>query len=203
MRVGASLIQPQGFSRHPKFEFPLINGRVKPFETWYAESSDENGSKFELRFDLDKKVADFNALSKLSRQDLVFLVNVMLSIPQFIQSLENSQAPVARTWAPWKALVEEANVLVAQILQSLAVATAKPDPKSQAAPVALAEKVAAVGQKPKLVEEQKKSSKMIKPASPSKKPVKKEVVKPVKKVAAKSSIKAAVKPAPKKVTKKK
>jgi hypothetical protein len=203
MRVGASLIQPQGFSRHPKFEFPLINGRVKPFETWYAESSDENGSKFELRFDLNKMVADFNALSKLSRPDLVFLVNVMLSIPQFIQSLENSQVPVARTWAPWKALVEEANVLVAQILQSLAVAATKPDSKPQAAPVALAEKAAAVGQKPKLVEEQKKSSKMIRPASPSKKSVKKEVVKPVKKVAAKSSIKTTVKLAPKKATKKK
>jgi len=203
IRIGASLIQPQGFSRHPKFEFPLINGRVKPFETWYAESSDENGSKFELRFDLNKKVADFNALSKLSRPDLIFLVNVMLCIPQFIQSMENSHVPVARTWAPWKALVEEANVLVAQILQSLAVATTKPDSKPQSAPVALAEEAAAVGQKQKLMVEQKKSSKMIKPASTGKKTVKKEVVRPVKKVAAKSSIKTTVKPAPKKVTKKK
>jgi hypothetical protein len=134
MRVGASLIQSPGFSRHPKFEFPLINGRVKPFETWYAESSDENGSKFELRFDLNKKVADFNALSKLSRPDLIFLVNVILSVPQFIQSLDDGLVPVARTWAPWKSLVEEANILVAQILQSLAVAGSKAGPQSPDSP---------------------------------------------------------------------
>lgn len=202
MRIGASLIQPQGFSRHPKFEFPLINGRVKPFETWYAESSDENGSKFELRFDLNKNVADFNALSKLSRPDLIFLVNVMLSIPQFIQALENSQVPVARTWAPWKALVEEANVLVAQILQSLAVASTRSE-QSQLAPTNPTQRAAALEEKPKSIQVQKKSSKTTKPISASKKTVKKVLVKPVKKVPAKSSAKKAVKPAPKKVTKKK
>jgi hypothetical protein len=119
MRIGASLIQSQGFSRYPKFEFPLIAGRVKPFESWYAESSDEHGSKFEVRFDLNKSAADLNALSKLSRPDLIFLINVILSAPQFLQYLEASQVPIARTWTPWKALAEETNVLVANILQAL------------------------------------------------------------------------------------
>jgi hypothetical protein len=119
MRIGASLVQPQGFSRYPKFEFPLIGGRAKPFESWYAESSDEHGSKFEVRFDLNKKEVDLKALSKLSRPDLIFLINVILGVPQFIKHLDVSKVPVARTWAPWRALVEEANVLVAKILYTL------------------------------------------------------------------------------------
>ncbi|MBT8524344.1 hypothetical protein G6724_00025 [Polynucleobacter paneuropaeus] len=201
MRVGASLIQSPGFSRHPKFEFPLINGRVKPFETWYAESSDENGSKFELRFDLNKKVADFNALSKLSRPDLIFLVNVILSVPQFIQSLEDSQVPVARTWAPWKALVEEANVLVAQILQSLAVAGTRADPKAQASPVSRPGSAASI--EPKKLEVEQKILKASKLVSSPKKVAAKNAAMPIKKVASKSAAKTTATVASKKVTKKK
>ena len=201
MRVGASLIQSPGFSRHPKFEFPLINGRVKPFETWYAESSDENGSKFELRFDLNKKVADFNALSKLSRPDLIFLVNVILSVPQFIQSLEDSQVPVARTWAPWRALVEEANVLVAQILQSLAVAGTKADPKPQASPVSLSGSAASI--EPKKLEVEQKILKAPKLVNSPKKVAAKNAAMQIKKLASKSAAKTTSTLASKKVTKKK
>jgi len=209
IRVGASLIQSPGFSRHPKFEFPLINGRVKPFETWYAESSDENGSKFELRFDLNKKVADFNALSKLSRADLIFLVNVILSVPQFIQSLDDNQVPVARTWTPWKELVEEANVLVAQILQSLAVAGAKTEPQQAvlAKPPGLNDAVEA---RAKSIEVEKKPLTPLK-ASKSTSPAKKKAPnieaaaakKPVAKSTAKSAAKTSTKLVTKKVIKKK
>jgi hypothetical protein len=131
MRIGASLIESQGFSRYPKFEFPLIGGRAKPFESWYAESSDEYGSKFEVRFDLNKKAVDLNALSKLSRPDLIFLINVILSLPQFIKNLDVLRVPVARTWAPWRALVEEANVLVAKILYTLVSPPPKPEENLQ------------------------------------------------------------------------
>ena len=135
MRIGASLIQSQGFSRYPKFEFPLISGRAKPFESWYAESSDEYGSKFEVRFDLNKKAVDLNALSKLSRPDLIFLINVILSVPQFIKNLDVSKVPVARGWAPWMVLVEEANVLVANILHILVNAPPKPEENLQTSKV--------------------------------------------------------------------
>ena len=131
MRIGASLIQSQGFSRYPKFEFPLIGGRAKPFESWYAESSDEHGSKFEVRFDLNKKAVDLNALSKLSRPDLIFLINVILSVPQFITNLDVSKVQLARTWAPWRALVEEANVLVAKILYTLVSPPLQSEEKTQ------------------------------------------------------------------------
>jgi len=131
MRIGASLIESQGFSRYPKFEFPLIGGRAKPFESWYRESSDEHGSKFEVRFDLNKKAVDLNALSKLSRPDLIFLINVILSVPQFIKYLDVSKVPVARTWTPWGALVDEANVLVAKILHTLVSPPPKPEENLQ------------------------------------------------------------------------
>ena len=135
MRIGASLIQSQGFSRYPKFEFPLIGGRAKPFESWYAESSDEYGSKFEVRFDLNKKAVDLNALSKLSRPDLIFLINVILSVPQFIKNLDVSKVPVARGWTPWVAMVEEANVLVAKILHTLVNPPPKPEENLQTSKV--------------------------------------------------------------------
>ena len=127
MRIGASLVQSQGFSRYPKFEFPLIGGRAKPFKSWYAESSDEHGTKFEVRFDLNKKAVDLNALSKLSRPDLFFLIHVILSVPQFIKYLDESKVPVARAWEPWSKLVEESNVLVAKILYTLIT----PPPKAE------------------------------------------------------------------------
>ena len=205
MRVGASLIQSPGFSRHPKFEFPLINGRVKPFESWYSESSDENGSKFELRFDLNKKVADFNALSKLSRPDLIFLVNVILSVPQFIQFLEDHQVPVARTWSPWKALVEEANVLVAQVLQSLAVTSNKPAVKiEQATPPAQVKDLD--GGKSESIDLEIKIKSVVaapKSATPKKRATEKLVVKSISKVTSKVAAKPATKSVAKKVTKKK
>ena len=98
--------------------------------------------------------------------------------------------------------MEEANVLVAQILQSLAVASTKSE-QSQLAPTAPTQRATALEEKPKPIQVQKKNSKTTKPISASKKAVKKVLSKPVKKVTAKSSAKTAVKSAPKKVTKKK
>ena len=193
MRIGASLIQSQGFSRYPKFEFPLIGGRVKPFESWYAESSDEHGSKFEVRFDLNKKAADFNALSKLSRPDLIFLINVILSAPQFVQYLEVTQVPVARTWAPWKILAEDANVLVAQILQTLSSPPVKSEVNSQPSSVSAASNEKGI---------KKKNIASKKPVNSSKTPTK-VASKTVKKAVAKSAAKDSSKPVAKKVSKKK
>jgi hypothetical protein len=193
MRIGASLIQSQGFSRYPKFEFPLIGGRVKPFESWYAESSDEHGSKFEVRFDLNKKAADFNALSKLSRPDLIFLINVILSAPQFVQYLEGTQVPVARTWGPWKSLAEDTNVLVAQILQTLASPPVKSEVNAQPSSVSVASNEKGI---------KKKNIVSKKPVNSSKKPTK-VASKTAKKAVAKSTVKGSSKPVAKKVTKKK
>ena len=119
LRIGASLIDPQGFSRFPKFEFPLIDGKIKPFDSWYAESSDANGPKFELRFDLNKRAADFKALSKLSPLDLKFITYLMLTVPQFLTFLEEEQVAIARPWSAWRSLVDEANILNALVLAHL------------------------------------------------------------------------------------
>jgi hypothetical protein len=191
MRIGASLIQAQGFSRYPKFEFPLIGGRVKPFESWYAESSDEYGSKFEVRFDLNKKAVDLNALSKLKRPDLILLINVILSAPQFIQYLEDERLSVARTWTPWKALAEEANVLVALILQSLII----PPVKSQENIQPPKDSIASTGNN---IDNKKSTSDAI---SAIQKPSK-LIAKTTTKVATKTTAKGVRKLAAKKVTKK-
>jgi len=49
VRLAAALVQREGFSLFPKFEFPLIDGKTKPFESWYAESYDDIGPKVELK----------------------------------------------------------------------------------------------------------------------------------------------------------
>lgn len=192
MRIGASLIQSQGFSRYPKFEFPLISGMTKPFESWYAESSDEYGSKFEVRFDLNKGAVDFNALSKLSRSDCIFLINVILSAPQFLQYLEVTQVPVARTWATWKSLAEDTNVLVSQILQSLASPPVKNEVNSQSS------SVGDTGDK-KAIEREIESKKLV---NSNKKPTK-VTSKTAKKAVATSTTKGSSKLVSKKLIKKK
>jgi hypothetical protein len=124
-RIGASMLEAGGFSRHPKYEIPLIDGKTKPFESWYAESGDEYGSKFELRFDLNNNAADFRVLSKLNKLDLYFVINIMLAIPQFINYLLESKITVSRSWDDWTAFVDEANQMVLKALQAILLADIK------------------------------------------------------------------------------
>jgi two-component system chemotaxis sensor kinase CheA len=58
IRLGAALIEEGVFSQYPKFEIPLIEGKIKPFDSWFEESKDDSGPKLELRFSLEKNVFD-------------------------------------------------------------------------------------------------------------------------------------------------
>ncbi|WP_396190625.1 hypothetical protein, partial [Flavobacterium sp.] len=52
IRIGAANINKETFSEYPKIEIPLINKINKPFDSWFEESIDDFGGKYELRFDL-------------------------------------------------------------------------------------------------------------------------------------------------------
>lgn len=104
LRLGAADIRPGRFSRHPKLEFPLIDGKTRPFDSWYEESHDEFGGKFELRFDLNRQLMDIGVWAKLSVDDRKLLLSVNGVLGQALQRLQTEQSPISRPWSDWQGL---------------------------------------------------------------------------------------------------
>ena len=108
VRLGAALIQPDGFSQFPKFEIPLIDGKHKPFESWFAESYDDAGAKFELRFSLEKGVFDTTALTKLSELDRALVLRLVYGMPAALQKLQQQGVSIHRDWKTWQLFAAQA-----------------------------------------------------------------------------------------------
>lgn len=100
-RLGAAMVQPDGFSQFPKFEIPLIDGKHKPFDSWFAESYDDAGAKLELRFALEKNVLDGGVLAKLDDADRTLVLRLVYAFPDLIKRLEAQQVSIHRPWATW------------------------------------------------------------------------------------------------------
>ena len=124
IRLGAALVQPLGFSHYPKFEIPLIDGKTKPFDSWYAESHDDSGAKLELRFSIDKNVFDVAVWSKLSDADRALLSRLIYAMPDALKRLEAQKVAIHRPWATWVNFAAGA----VQVLES-----SKPSAKAAAA----------------------------------------------------------------------
>lgn len=101
IRLGAALVQSDGFSQYPKFEIPLIDGKTKPFESWFAESHDDSGAKLELRFALDKNVFDVAVWSKLSEIDKALVLRLIYAMPDALRRLETNNSAIHRPWKTW------------------------------------------------------------------------------------------------------
>ena len=101
IRLGAALVQTNSFSQYPKFEIPLIDGKTKPFDSWYAESQDDSGAKLELRFALDKSVFDVAVWAKLADADKALLLRLIYAMPDALKRLEKQKAAIHRPWATW------------------------------------------------------------------------------------------------------
>lgn len=174
LRLGAAMVQRGGFSQFPKFEIPLIDGKTKPFDSWYAESQDDNGAKLELRFSLEKQVFDTSVWAKLEDTDKALLLRLIYAMPDVLLRLEAEHATIHRPWATWVSFAKAA----VQVIEAGRVAA---QPKELPAP-----KV-----QPKALQARASSS-------PAKLPA------PAKKTAAKSAAKQkaapAKKPAPAKKT---
>lgn len=117
MRVSAALVNEESFSLHPKFEFPLINGD-KPFASWYEESTDSFGPKFELRFSLADEAIDINALNKLDPEDRDLVINLIILAPQFLSTLMEQGVSISRPWITWLGLENNATGLVKKIFKA-------------------------------------------------------------------------------------
>ena len=119
LRLGAAMIQPGSFSRFPKLEFPLVDGVHKPFKSWFAESYDDHGGKFELRFSLDKQAFDVQNWLKLSSDDRLLLQSLILALPSSIASLVKDQIAIGRPWAQWSDFARETAQLFRLQLQAI------------------------------------------------------------------------------------
>ncbi len=107
LRIGASMIDRNGFSLLPKLEFPLVDGKHKPFESWFAESADDFGQKFELRFSLEKQVFDVKTFQKLQIADQKLIQVLSFVLPSAINKLIKSKVSIHRPWASWSGFVSE------------------------------------------------------------------------------------------------
>ncbi len=121
IRLGAALVQLEGFSQYPKFEIPLIDGKTKPFDSWYAESYDDSGAKLELRFALDKKVFDVAVWTKLAEADRALLLRLIYAMPEALKRMEAQKAAIHRPWKTWSQFAMGA----VQVLNASKLASAK------------------------------------------------------------------------------
>jgi hypothetical protein len=112
IRLGAAMVQRGGFSQYPKFEFPLIEGKTKPFDSWYAESQDDNGAKLELRFSLEKQVFDSSVWAKLEDADKALLQRLIYAMPDALLRLEAEQASINRPWTTWVDFAKAAKLVI-------------------------------------------------------------------------------------------
>ena len=107
VRFSASLVKADGFSRFPKIEIPLVDGIHKPFASWYAESTDDLGDKFEIRFALDNNSFDLKVWNQLSTEDKSILTLLILYFPQILGRLSLDAELIGRQWADWMMLANQ------------------------------------------------------------------------------------------------
>jgi chemotaxis protein histidine kinase CheA len=105
-RLSAAMVKPGGFSVHPKLEFPLAEEGMYQLERWYAESHDDFGPKYELRFALDSHAMDLEAWNVLSKNDQLQLISMVCNTGSLLTFLEKSNARISRPWEDWRRLVD-------------------------------------------------------------------------------------------------
>jgi len=101
VRIGAAMVEQEGFSQYPKIEIPLVDGIQKPFDSWYAESADTYGQKLEFRFDLQKKIMDLQVWSRLTPSDIGFVCEVITALPRMLINLRDEKISISRAWQVW------------------------------------------------------------------------------------------------------
>jgi hypothetical protein len=111
VRVGASLVGKQGFSQFPKIEFPLLENGEKPFNSWYEESQDDSGPKFEIRFALTNRSFDLKVWDSLSNEDKSMLTVFLIYLPNHLKRVRREIQLDKRSWDEWDQFaVETSNV---------------------------------------------------------------------------------------------
>ena len=209
VRLGAALIQPGAFSLYPKFEIPLLDGKDKPFESWFAESYDDSGGKLELRFALERKIFDVAVWAKLSEADRAIVLRIIYAFPEALRRLENDKVSIHRPWQTWVDFAKSAiqildQLRASQAAQAKTAQVAQAQTSAEAAPSASAANVSQASKLATPVLAAPKVGPRVITFDAKPKPKPKTVAKPVVQAASKSVPKksAAAKSVAKKTTKK-
>lgn len=119
LRIGAAQVQQGNFSRHPKIELPRIDGKTAPFQSWFEESFDDYGGKFELRFDLVRHRFDVGVWSKLDADDQGMLLSLIAVLPLALGQMQADKVAITRPWECWIRLSSDTlEVLRKRLLQA-------------------------------------------------------------------------------------
>ncbi|SFV17074.1 hypothetical protein [Pseudoduganella namucuonensis] len=122
IRLACAAIDSQGFGSHPRLEFPpLADGH--PLASWFAESVDAHGPKFELRFALPDAV-DLGVWSRLCQTDQALMLALAAALPDWLRRLEADGARATRPWAAWHPVV----AMIAAIATTALGVTAEQQP---------------------------------------------------------------------------
>ena len=126
MRISSAELNKFEFSDFPKFEFPLLKNKTKPFDSWFPESVDNFGEKYEIRFNLKSKIIDQSAIKRLPPADQKFVASLILASPSFITYLSKSNTQIERDWGEWLLLTSNVKKLLISIFNSTKTITEQP-----------------------------------------------------------------------------
>ena len=104
LRLSCANVGPDQFGTHPKLEIPEQNGQW--LENWFAESCDDFGPKWELRFAIPDAM-DIGVWNKLSEHDQALMVSTLQQLPTMLEHLQAQGVVLARHWQDWHQLVDD------------------------------------------------------------------------------------------------
>ncbi len=104
LRLSCANVGPDQFGTHPKLEIPEQNGQW--LESWFAESRDDYGPKWELRFAMPDAM-DIGVWNKLSEHDQALMVSILRQLPTMLEHLQAQSVVLARDWQDWHQLIED------------------------------------------------------------------------------------------------
>lgn len=104
LRLSTAGVTPTQFGAYPKLEIPA---QPTPWlENWYAESQDDHGSKWELRF-AQPDTLDMGAWQQLTPRDQTLLTQVLEQLPMLLNHLQEQGQEPGRGWQSWHQLVSD------------------------------------------------------------------------------------------------
>jgi hypothetical protein len=102
-RISCANVRPGVFGTHPKLEFPE-QGAATVLEGWFAESADDFGVKYELRFALPEAM-DVAVYRKLTAADRRLMHALIDRLEPLLDALASEGVSLQRSMDDWRELV--------------------------------------------------------------------------------------------------
>jgi hypothetical protein len=110
-RLASNDPQTNGLGKHFKIEIPEQSNEW--LGSWFAESEDELGAKWELRFALPEAM-DVGVWQQLDSRDQARLKGLAAQLPQMLERLAQQQQPLSRSWEQWRQLAQNTQHILQQ-----------------------------------------------------------------------------------------